>query len=104
MTQLVQGKENWGVFISNPCFEVWLLYHQSKERLLGKSSSGMKQLLDNSTPGGYNVHAFAKLIHAAFENASVADLNPNAVYPDDGLTKVYKLAGEIIKLLRLKQL
>lgn len=104
LIQLVQGKENWGVFISNPCFEVWLMYHQSKERLLGNSSSRMKQILDNSTPGGYNVISFAELIQVAVENASLADLNPNAVYPDDGLTKVYKLAVEIIKLLGLKHL
>ncbi len=104
LIQLVHGKENWGVFISNPCFEVWLLYHKDKKRLVGKSSGQMKQILDNSIKGGYNSNVFAKLILVAVENASINDPSPQSVYPDDGVTKVYKLANEIIKLMGLHRL
>lgn len=102
LIELVHGNENWGICISNPCFEVWLLYHVATERLTKVVSTDMKSKLDQSVTGGYNVYDFIKLITKANDNARTSDPTPESTYPDIGVTKVYKLGEEIVNSIGLK--
>ena len=102
LRELVHGNENWGVCISNPCFEVWLLYHVTNERFTDVVSTDMKSKLDQAIAGGYNVNSFIKLITKANENARASDPTPESSYPDIGVTKVYKLGEEIVDSIGLK--
>lgn len=102
LRELVHGNNNWGVCISNPCFEIWLLFHIQNERLINVVSSEMKSILENSIKGGYNVNDFIKLIATATKNSHDNDPTPESTYPDIGVTKVYKLGEEIIKSIGFK--
>ena len=97
LIQLVHGNENWGVCISNPCFEIWLLYHVNDQRHTDVVSTDTKQMLDQAVPGGYNVDEFVKLINVANERSRMVDPSPETNYPDIGITKVYRLGEEIVK-------
>lgn len=102
LRELVHGNENWGVCISNPCFEVWLLFHVNNQRLEGVASTDMKSILDQSVNGGYDVDDFIKLITVANKNARTADQTPESTYPDIGITKVYKLGEEIVQSIGIR--
>ncbi len=93
--------EGWATAISNPCFEVWLLFHLNiaTPSNIAKSKD-IKQLLNDSIPGGYKVETFAPQIVSATTHAKAADLTPDHNYPDlIGTTKVYQLAEEMLKFL-----
>lgn len=102
LRELVHGNENWGICISNPSFEVWLLYHVDNKRLQNVVSTDMKSILDQSITGGYNVVEFIKQITVANVNARAADKTPDSTYPDVGITKLYKLGEEIVDSIGFK--
>ncbi len=97
---LSDSTKNWFLAISNICFEVWLYYHKSKEKIIPKSSGDMKQLLHNQVNGGYKIEAYAPEILTATENSKNIDENEEGAYPDLGVTKVYKLGQEIVGLIQ----
>ncbi|MCB0522316.1 MAG: RloB domain-containing protein [Lewinellaceae bacterium] len=91
----------WATAISNPCFEVWLLFHFN-DKISGKATASkeFKQLLHEVTPGGYSIVKFAPKIESAAANARDADPTPEHDYPDTpATTKVYRLADEMLKFL-----
>ncbi|MEM7656126.1 MAG: RloB family protein [Bacteroidota bacterium] len=92
---------NWHIAISNPCFEVWLLFHLHKELepVANISSKEVKGLLHQSVEGGYKVEEFAIDIKEACSNAEYADRKSKHYYPGLMITKVYKLGQAIIHLL-----
>ncbi len=93
--------EGWATAISNPCFEVWLLFHFNEAIPDNPTTSKMfKQLLHELTPGGYSVERFAPAIATASANAKAADPTPAHDYPDTvATTKVYRLAEELQRFL-----
>ena len=93
--------ESWNIAISNPCFEVWLLFHLDRPIPPNiHKAKEFKQLLGEATSGGYQVERFTPLIEKARISARNADLTPDHDYPDQvGITKVYFLADELVQFL-----
>lgn len=86
-----EQKENWHLVISNPCIEIWLLYHKLKDLSgLGiESAKDAKQALDKV--GKYYWVKYLPLMLDAIENASKADTHPDGYMPELLETKVYLL-------------
>ncbi len=86
-------KDNWHLAISNPCIEIWLLYHKRTDLTdLGiLTAKDAKQALDKIEKGGYYYIKYLPLMLKAIENASNADSNPNGYMPELLQTKVYQL-------------
>ena len=84
-------KENWHLVISNPCIEIWLLYHKLKDLSgLGiETAKDAKQALDKV--GKYYWVKYLPLMLDAIENASRADKHPDGYMPELLETKVYLL-------------
>ena len=89
---LCAHKENWHLVMSNPCIEIWLLYHtQTDLRVFGiKTAKDAKQVLDKVAK--YYYFKYLPLMPKAIENAQNADSNPESYMPKLLETKVYLLA------------
>ena len=88
------GKKNCFLTISNPCIEVWLLYHKLEDlsELDIHSAQDAKKALGDIEPGGYYYIKYLPLMLQAIINAKKADSNPNGYLPGFLQTKVYHLA------------
>lgn len=86
-------KENWHLVVSNPCIEIWLLYHKLEDlsKLGIHSAKDAKRALDQIEKGGYYYIKYLPLMLKAIENAYTADSNHESYMPDMLQTKVYKL-------------
>ena len=86
-------KENRHLVISNPCIEIWLLYHKRPDLIgLGiHTANDAKQVLDKIEKGGYYYIKYLPLMLNAIENARNADSNPDGYMPELLQTKVYLL-------------
>ena len=86
-------KENRHLVISNPCIEIWLLYHKRPDLTgLGiHSAHDAKQALDGIEKGGYYYIKYLPLMLDAIKNARKADSNPDGYMPELLQTKVYRL-------------
>jgi len=91
------------LIVSNPCFEVWLLYHKLSD--LGGidcgKSQNLKTVLGQLSPGGYNYHDYIPLIETAIKNAQSHDSNPapNNYMPEVRETKMYLLAQSLMNCI-----
>lgn len=87
-----EQKANWHLVISNPCIEIWLLYHtQADLSGLGiKTSKDAKQVLDRLAK--YYYLKYLPLMPEAIKNAANVDTNPESYMPEPLKTKVYLLA------------
>ena len=91
---------NWNIAISNPCFEVWLIFHfGDPSKLAAQTAQTLKNKLNTLIPGGYRRETFAKQIKTATTNARTADKNPSHYYPDVLTSKVYNLSTEMLKFI-----
>ena len=86
-------KDNWHLVISNPCIEIWLLYHKRADLSdLGiQTAKDAKLALDRIEKGGYYYIKYLPLMLDAIENAQQADSNPDGYMPKLLQTKVYQL-------------
>ncbi|KLT69440.1 RloB family protein [Flavobacterium sp. ABG] len=91
------------LFISNYCFEIWLLFHlEDQENLLCKNSKTAKTELGKkhtesklkNYPKGY---LSSEYILKAIERAEKVDLNPDDYFPEEKSTKVYLLMKELLQ-------
>jgi hypothetical protein len=84
-------KENWHLVISNPCIEIWLLFHKFADltNLRITNSKEAKQVLDKKAK--YYYFKFLPLMPEAIKNAKDADSNPDGYMPNLLETKVYQL-------------
>ena len=91
------------LFISNYCFEIWLLFHlDDPENILCKTSKESKTELGKkhtdtkikNYPKGYLTPNF---ISKAIERAEKADLNKDDYFPVEKSTKVYLLMQELLQ-------
>lgn len=95
-----QEVANWELSISNPCFEVWLLYHLLKEIPVElNTAKRLKASLPKLVQGGYNIDYFANLIETASENAENADLHKDYYFPEKSVSKIYRLAKTLLSFL-----
>ena len=86
-------KDNWHLVISNPCIEIWLMYHKLDDltNLNITTAQDAKRALDSIEKGGYYYIKYLPLMLQAIENASKADTNPVGYMPEHLQTKVYQL-------------
>lgn len=86
-----EQKENWHLVMSNPCIEIWLLYHTLADlSALGiKTARDAKRMLDEKAK--YYYVKYLPLLPEAVKNARAADSNPESYMPELLETKVYQL-------------
>jgi len=98
-----EQKANWNLVISNPCIEIWLLYHtQTDLSGLGiKTSKDAKQVLDRVAK--YYYVKYLPLMPEAIKNAKAADTNPEGYMPEPLQTKVYQLAEALYDRIKKKR-
>jgi len=91
---------NWQIAISNPCFEVWLYYH-FKNKIPDEINTckKLKNAISKFDIGGYNPKLFANQIATASKFAKANDKHKDNNYPDINVTKLYKLAEEMLIVL-----
>lgn len=87
-----EQKANWHLVMSNPCIEIWLLYHTRTDlgELGIKTSKDAKQVLDRVAK--YYYVKYLPLMPEAIKNAKNADAHPESYMPKPLETKVYLLA------------
>lgn len=95
---------NWHTVISNPCFEIWLLYHTAKDlsSINTSTSHDCKTSLDAQSPRGYAPERYIVLIKDAMKNARAAD-HSSGWYPLPNNTKMYELAEALMKFVSIKE-
>ena len=105
--------KNLSFYVSNPCFELWLLLHiediatYSDEQMdalaKNKKTNGktwlkqrMKDLTENYQESSYDAMALLQHVQSAIERAERLDVKPNDRWPQKVGTRVYRLAKSII--------
>lgn len=99
---LCRNQPRWFIAQSNPCFEVWLYYHQEKEapQFPGMDKAGnWKKYLNEIISGGFQSKKHAIHINEAIINAE------NNFHNKDGIiqissTEVFKLAKNFYPLVQ----
>ena len=94
--------KNWGLTISNPCFELWLYLHFSDlPSGFSVNSQGMKQALKDIFPAneGYRPEEALKNLPDAIHRAIALDEQPGLLLPPENVTQVYRLALAIHEFL-----
>ena len=97
-------RHNWHTVISNPCFEIWLLYHTNDDisKLNIGTSKDCKTTLDAQTPKGYDPKRYIVLIKDALRNAKNADKS-KGWYPEPGNTKMHALIEALMKFISVRE-
>lgn len=88
--------KNWNIAISNPSFEVWLLFHLIDN--LEELSVHLKHELHLKAKN-YSPELFCPKINKAIINAKENDTTPSHIFPNSKQTKVYLLAEQLIEKL-----
>lgn len=93
-------KDNWHIILSNPCFEIWLLYHTTDnlDDIETDTSKVCKQSLDAQTPGGYDPKQYIVLIKDAMKNAKSADKS-TGWFPEHNATQMYLLVEALMEFV-----
>lgn len=92
---------NWHIAISNPCFEVWLYFHK-KQNIAASASqtcNEFKSEISEFADGGYHELKFIGDLRSAIENARRADPQPAYFLPDIKVSKIYRLAENIMAFI-----
>ena len=104
--EIIKEAEDKGIQVgwSNPCFEIWLLYHTraNLEGLDFNTAQKCKTLLNDETPGGYNPKSYVLLVKNAMNNAKNAD-KFKSWYPIIGNTTMYELIESLMQFVSVKE-
>ena len=91
---------NWHLAISNPCFEVWILFHILEALPYSvEKCNALKKEVHRKFPNGFHPDDVCPLIGQASFSARNADNNPAGFFPGAMKTKVYLLAEELLALM-----
>lgn len=98
---------NCHIAVSNPCFEVWLLYHKLSDltEIDCSKPHDVKVALSKLTSGGFFGPDYIKLMKTAIVNAKVHDSNPGEKHyiPAFKETKVYALGEALMEKIGKKR-
>lgn len=96
---------NIHLVMSNPCFEVWLLYHKltSLDNIHCDTANQTKQALHTLEKGGYFYLNYLPLIKDAIQNAKLNDTNKEHYYPNIKTTKVYQLGEALLNRMGIRR-
>ena len=92
----------WHIAISNPCFEVWLHYHNNASISGMTTCDDLKRELQRQKLGHFDTKIYAPQIEAAIINSKATDTHPGQLFPAELQTKVYKLAEQLLDLMKTK--
>lgn len=98
-------KENWFVVESNPCFEVWLFFHQNDKVEEFESDDvckSWKKKVNESYEGGFDSRRHPIFIEEAIENAERNFKTNQNRKPLKGSSEVYRLAKSIFSVTKDK--
>jgi hypothetical protein len=99
------SKDNWFVAESNPCFEVWLFFHQNKKSEEFESDDickSWKQKVNESYDGGFDSRRHPIFIEEAIKNAESNFNSDKSDRPLKASTEVYLLAKSIFAVIKNK--
>lgn len=96
-------KDNWHLVISNPCIEIWLLYHTYTDlsKFGIQTSKDAKKVLNIYAK--YYYLKYLPMMPQAIENAKNADAYPDKYMPEPLNTKVYLLAEKLYEKIGKNQ-
>ncbi len=97
---------NWNIAQSNPCFEVWLYYHQENKKPNFDEiqiSAKWKTLLGQIIIGGFDSRKHPIFIQTAIENSKNHFQQNEDDFPDIATTEVFKLAQHILEIGRIRE-
>lgn len=108
LTQVIQASQDasqrgWGVAISNPCFEVWLLLHTSNDLATVNDYGDSVEAALRTELGGYDKSRTpaqclsAELLSRAMASARLGDTDPESPLPKLPGTRVYRLFESIFR-------
>ncbi|KJD30999.1 hypothetical protein PK35_16920 [Tamlana nanhaiensis] len=103
--EVCQSKDNWFVVESNPCFEVWLYFHQNEKIEEFESDDickSWKQKVNESYDGGFDSRRHPIFIEEAIQNAERNFDSDNSNRPLKGSTEVYLLAKSMFAVIKNK--
>ncbi len=98
-------EENWKVAQSNPCFEVWLYYHQESDKPVFDEihvPAKWKQLVNKVIKGGFDSRKHQKWIGQAIANSKQHFQRNEDGFPDIATTEVFKLAEHILSIGKIQ--
>lgn len=92
----------FGLAISNPCFEVWLLYHFTADIPDTDRCRDIERELRQATGSGYNKSKlkpewFEPHLRAALEHAEASDPSPRGRWPNSPGSHVYRVIRALPK-------
>lgn len=101
LTEVCKAKQ-WGIALSNPCFEVWLYLHvKEMAESPDTSCKSFKTILGELELGtlkGYNVVRYLENVHLALERAERQPDNPLDPIPARTTTRVHRVVQQLLKL------
>jgi len=100
-----QAKENWFVVESNPCFEVWLFFHQNekvKEFESDDICKSWKLKVNESYDGGFDSRRHPIFLEEAINNAERNYKAGENERPLKGASEVYLLAKSMFSIVKNK--
>lgn len=98
-------QRGYGLAVSNPCFEVWLLCHFQIPPADVSACRAVENVLREALDGGYNkarldISRFFDQIETAVKRAVELDANPEDRWPQNVGTHVYRVVQSISQLVR----
>lgn len=102
LAEFCENNPNWNVVISNPCFEIWLLFHK-KETLKEMDCTTPDKTKKTLNKIGYSLVDYLPLMPVAAENAAANDTNAEYYMPNEKETKVYLLAKALLERIGQKR-
>lgn len=100
----VQKQSAWQVAQSNPCFEVWLYFHEFEtlpEFPSQENCLPWRQFVANNIPGGFDPRRHPVLIETAIQRAETR-YSEKEDFPEIGSTQVFRLGKVIFDFCREK--
>lgn len=96
-------KTNRYVAVSNPCFEIWLVFHEQNPNDCSKRAC-QTYFRENIAHGTKDIRAnwlTEEKINNAVERAKARDSNKNGIVPDNPTSRVYRLIENIKEFCNL---
>lgn len=103
--EVCQSKDNWFVVESNPCFEVWLYFHQNEKIEEFESDDickSWKLKVNESYDGGFDSRRHPIFIEEAIQNAERNFDSDKSNRPLKGSTELYILAKSMFAVIKNK--
>jgi hypothetical protein len=91
-------EKGWGLSLSNPCFEIWLLLHVKDSLDVNSfSCQDFKRDLGNAVRGGYKVEKFLELVPEAIARCQLLDLDQESPIPAKRTSRVHLVVSQMLQ-------